>query len=344
MTFSTPWYALVGLAVLLPLAGAWQRLRASAVLREELALPAPPLAQRLVRPLAIAVLFGLVAAAAAQPSLRTEQHRRARTDAAVFIAVDNSRSMLASSGVTGPPRYLRALRFARRLHRTFPQVPAGIASLTNRVLPYVFPTTSDAALEQVLQHGYGIERPPPEVTSGSEISTFDALDDVAQHDFFAKDVKKRVFVVLSDAETLPFHIRQVLTDLERARVDTVVVRFWKPDERVYRLDGKLERYRPSAPRELDVLRARGWSAFDETQFGAVRRVVARAVGHGPVHTVALERLDRPVGPYVAALALVPLLVLLWPLLALQRAARRPAQRSSAGPVRARAAAPVSSGE
>jgi hypothetical protein len=333
MTFVTPWYALLGLAAILPLAMAFQRLRAAGRLREELALPAPPRAQRLVRPLAIAAIFALVAAAAAQPALRTEQHRKARADAAMFLAIDNSRSMLASPGLRGAPRYLRALRFARRLHRAFPAVPAGIASLTNRVLPYVFPTTSDAALEQVLQHGYGIERPPPEVTSGDEISTFDALDDVAQRDFFGKDVKRRVLVVLSDAETLPFRIRRVLADLDRAGVRTVIVRFWRPDERVYRLDNRPERYRPSAPRELDILRARGWTAYDESEYAGVRQVVAQTVGHGPVHVVALERLDRPIGPYVAALALLPLLVLLWPLVALRRAAA-PAERSSTGAERA----------
>jgi hypothetical protein len=343
MTFVTPWYALLGLAAVVPLAVAFQRLRAAAALREELGLPAPPLGRQLVRPLAVASIFALVAAAAAQPAVRTEQHRTARTDAEIFIAIDNSRSMLASRGLTGAPRYLRALRFTRRVHQAFRQVPTGIASLTNRVLPYVFPTTSDAALDEVLRHGYGIERPPPEVTSGEEVSTFDALDDVAHHDFYGRHVKKRVLLVLSDAETLPFRIRRVLADLERVGIKTLVVRFWRPDERVFRLDNRPERYRPSAAHELDILRSRGWSAYDESQFAAVRQVVAQTVGRGPVHTVALERLDRPVGPYVAALALIPLLVLLWPLLVLRRAPG-PAERSSAGPVRATAAAAVTSAE
>ena len=180
------------------------------------------------------------------------------------------------------------------MRQAFPQVPTGIASLTNRVLPYVFPTTSDGALEEVLHRGYGIERPPPEVTSGEEISTFDALDDVAHHDFYGAQVKKRVLLVLSDAETLPFRIKHVGVDLERAGIRTVVVRFWRPDERIFRLDNRTERYRPSAPHELDVLRARGWTAFDETQFAAVRQVVAGTVGHGPrAHRRA--RAARPAG-------------------------------------------------
>jgi hypothetical protein len=330
VTFATPWYALLAFAGLLPLALAWQRLRTGAHLRAELGLAAPERSRRLLRPLALAAFFALVGAAAAQPAVRSQQERVARSDAELFVVLDNSRSMLASRGVNGTTRAARARAFTVRLHEALPDVPIGLGSLTNRVLPYLFATTQPQAFEDVLNESYGIERPPPEVTLGAEISTFDALDDVSREDFFSHSARKRLLVVLSDAETLPFRAKTVISDLRLAHIALVVVRFWRPDERVYRLDGGAERYVPSAPNELERLRAAGWTAFDEGQFGAVHRLVAQKLGEGPTHRVALERVDRPVGAYVALLALVPLAILFAPLLALRIAG--PAKRRSAGPV------------
>jgi hypothetical protein len=250
--------------------------------------------------------------------VRSQQERAARTDAQLFVVIDNSRSMLASKGANGPSRAARALAFTRRLHATFPNLAIGVGSLTNRVLPYLFATSQEEALRLVLSKSYGIERPPPEVALGSEVSTFDALEDVAKQDYFPPSVRKRVLVVLSDAETLPFRSRAVLRDLHRARLTPIVVRFWRPDERVYQPGGTPERYLPSAPDELALLRAAGWTAFDERRFAQVRAAVVRAVGHGPVARVALERRDQPIAPYLALLALAPLLLLLAPLGLLKR--------------------------
>jgi hypothetical protein len=330
VSFGTPWYALLGLVGLLPVAVALQRLRAAEALRAELGLAPPPRARRLLRVVAVALVFVLGAAAAAQPAVRTDHRRTARADAELLLVLDDSRSMLASSGRGGRPRYARALAFARRLHAAFPEVPAGVASLNNRVLPYLFPTSQEEAFQHVLERAYGIETPPPEVSFGANISTLDALEDVAQRDYFSPGVTKRVMVVLTDAETLPFRVRPVLHDLRKAHVTPVVVRFWRPQELIYRANGKTERYRPTAPDELDLLHAYGWTAFDEARFGSVRRAVSQAIGSGPVHGVSLERLDRPIAPYLAALALIPLLVLLAPLLATRVG---PAKRRSAGPAR-----------
>src|SRR5260221_1204484 len=161
--------------------------------------------------------------------------------------------MGAAWGPNGPSGAARALVFTRRLHAALPDIPIGVGSLTNRVLPYLFATSQAEALRLVLSESYGIERPPPEVTLGAEISTFDALEDVAKQDFFAPSARKRGLVLLSDAETLPFRLRLVLRDLHRARITPIVVRFWSPDERVYSAGGTPERYLPSAPDELGRL-------------------------------------------------------------------------------------------
>jgi hypothetical protein len=126
MTFATPLYALLGLLGLVPLAFAWLRLRSGNALRAELGLAAPLRPQRLRRPLALAALFALLAAAAAQPAIRSQHELSARSDAQLFVVLDNSRSMLASPGRNGPSRAHRALGFARRLHAALPDVPIAL--------------------------------------------------------------------------------------------------------------------------------------------------------------------------------------------------------------------------
>jgi hypothetical protein len=245
--------------------------------------------------------------------VRSQQQRTARSDAQLFVVVDNSRSMLASRGPAGAPRYARALAFARRLHAAEPELPAGVGALTNRVLPYLFATSQEQAFQLALSESYGIERPPPQATVGTVVSALGALDDVATHDFFPPSAKKRILVVLTDAESLPFTLQPVLRDLRRAHVTPILVRFWRADERIYKPAGGIERYRPTGGNALAVLGSAGLRSYDERRFEDVRRAVAVAAGKGPSTRVDLERLDRPVGPYVALAALLPLLLLLAPL-------------------------------
>jgi hypothetical protein len=334
MTFATPWYALIALVGLLPLGVVAERMRAGRILRAELGLARPSLARRLVRPLALVAFFALLGAAAAQPAVRSEQHQRARTDAEIQLVIDNSRSMLASDGPNGTPRFVRALTFARALRADFSEIPIGVSSLTNRVLPYTIPTTQGQVFELALSQSYGIERPPPEATLGAVVSTLGALDDIALTDFFTPGVHKRALVVLTDAESLPFSSEPVLHDLHANGIKPVIVRFWHANERVYKPDGTMERYRPIAPDEVAKLRTLGWAAYDEGQLGDVEKTVRSIVGNGPTHPLAMERLDQPVAPWFALAALVPLAVLLAPLVALRAAG--PAART-AGPVRARGA-------
>ena len=180
ITFALPAAALGALAGLVPVAVALARTRTDRRLRRELGLGGPPLAGQLARPAAFACAFGLLGLAAAQPSIRTEHTRVARADAQMVVVLDSSRSMLASSGPTGSARYRRASAFAYRLRSALPDVPAGLSSLTNRVLPYLFPTADSSAYDLVLAKAYGIERPPPAITVEKWVTTFDPLAEVAR--------------------------------------------------------------------------------------------------------------------------------------------------------------------
>jgi hypothetical protein len=312
VTLVTPLAALAGLIGLVPITVALLRMRTSRRLRRELGLAEPSPAALLARPLALACVFGLLGLAAAQPSIRRQHERLARTDAELLVVLDSSRSMLAAPGPADAPRYRRAIAFAHRLHTAFPQVPVGVSSLTNRLLPYVFPTGDTRTYDLVLDKVYGIERPPPALASDKWVTTFQPLNEVAVRRFFSPAVHKRVLVVLSDAETRPFEARVVLQHLHRADTTPIVVRFWRPDERIFTSGVTSGNYRSTEPDALARLRAAGWPAYGENDFGAVTGLIRRTIGSGPVARVGYQRKDTPIAPIVALAAFAPLLLLLAP--------------------------------
>ena len=179
--------------------------------------------------------------------------------------LDNSRSMLASAGPRGLPRYRRAATFARELRTALPELPAGVAALNNRLLPYLFPTVDEQAYSSVVAHAYGIQKPPPAIDPDPVATTFSELDEVVTQTFFSPRSRKRVLVVLSDAETRPFEARGTLAALRRAHTTPIVVRFWHPHERIAH-----ETYRSTQANELRKLRAAGWPAYTEGRLDAGR--------------------------------------------------------------------------
>jgi len=310
LTFAQPLAALVALAGVVPVAVALVRLRDARRLRRELGLPEPRLAARVARPLALACLFGLLGAAAAHPAIRREHVRMTRTDVQVLVALDSSRSMLAASAEGLPERWQRAQAFARRLRTELPGVPMGLSSLTNRLLPYLFPTSDVRAYDLVLADAYGIQRPPPSLTLDRWVTVFDPLAEAAERRFFSPNVHKRVLVVLSDAEAHAFDARGVLAKLERSGTTPVVVRFWRPGERIFQPGS--ESYRSTQPDALTPLRRAGWPAFSETQLGAAVQRIRGAVGTGPLVPVGYAEEETQLAPYLALAALVPLLLLVLP--------------------------------
>ena len=119
----------------------------------------PPPGRRLPRLLAFAAVPALLGAAATQPALRSPTTARVRTDAQAFFVIDISRSMLASA-----PRRPDAVRAREdrgdRAARGDPEIPSGVATLTDRVLP-----TSSRTRCGLRRHGHACGRgrdPPPE--------------------------------------------------------------------------------------------------------------------------------------------------------------------------------------
>jgi hypothetical protein len=271
---------------------------------------------------AVPALLGI---AAMQPVSVSAVSLPQRTDAEVFFVVDTSRSMLASRGPESPTRIERARDDATRLRDAIAEVPSGIAGLSDRVLPYMFPTANRFSFERTLQHAVGVDRPPPatvEVVS----TALQTLGDMVSGNFFSSGLRHRVVVVLTDAESQPvdtFRLHQLL--VMGPRLDVVLVRVWKPGEAIFRQDRSIESsYHPdpsSAQVVQTVAAALGGTAFDESQLTDVVRTLKSDLGHGSVIERAVTHRTTALAPYVVLLALLPLLYLTAPT-ALRRLSRR----------------------
>lgn len=109
VSFLSPYAALAGLAALVPLGAVLIRERRAGRVRATLGAAGPPARTHAPAAVALAVGFGLLGAAAAQPVVRTERTVDARTDAEAFAVFDISRSMLASASPGAPRRLERAI-------------------------------------------------------------------------------------------------------------------------------------------------------------------------------------------------------------------------------------------
>ena len=169
ITFLTPLAALFALVALVPLAIFLGRERRIGQIRTALGLKEPSRRSRLGLAVALVAVCALLGLAAAQPVVATTRVLPERTDAQVFIVFDTSRSMLASAEPGAPTRIERARSIAKGLSDRFPQVPVGVASITDGLLPHLFPTTDRRVLVATIGKSIDVERPPP--SSSAPIAT-----------------------------------------------------------------------------------------------------------------------------------------------------------------------------
>jgi hypothetical protein len=308
MSFLSPLGALVAVAVVAPLAAyALLELRARRV-SQRLGLELPPLRTRLGIPGAIAVVAGLLGIAAAQPVVSGTRTHVGRSDAQVYLLIDASRSMLARSAAAAPTRLVRAKRLALQLRHAVPDVPVGIASLTDRVLPHLFPTLDADVFESTLRDSIGIERPPPAGTE--DLATdFNSLGDTAANNYYRPNVAKRLLVVFSDGESRFFDEVELGRDLEKGRVRVLFVHLWDPNEKIFLQRNNVDPgYRPDPQSQGEARRvaaAGGGELLGEDPAVLTGRVKA-FLGSGAESKVREQRTRVSLGPYVALAALLPL--------------------------------------
>ena len=176
--------------------------------------------------------------------------------------------------------------------------------------PYLLPTSDVRAYDLVLADAYGIQHPPPALTIDRWVTVFDPLLEATRRRFFSPAVHKRVLVVLSGVEAHQFDPHAMLVRLERAGTTSVVVRFWRPGERIFQRGS--ESYRATQPDALVPLRRAGWPAYSEAQLDAAAHRIRDAVGTGPTARVGYAREDTQLAPFLALAAFVPLLALVLP--------------------------------
>ena len=315
MSFLTPYAAFLALLVVAPLAAfvAGERRRRRVALLLHVGEPARM--HRLAPAVAVTAVAGLLGAAATQPTLVNRHSKRVRTDAEAFFVLDTSRSMLASPGPGEPTRFERARRLAERLRLELGDVPTGLASITDRTLPHVFPTPAIDTFETALTRAMGIERPPPSDGFSVKVTTLGSLAHVATDNFFSATARHRLVVVFTDGETKPF-VEASLGTLFRnpPAVRTIFVHVWGASERVYLRDGLDPNYRPdplskTTVRQLAV--ATDGVELGEHDYDRLVKQARAYLGSGPTRVLEKERRRFALAPYIAAFAFLPLGFLLW---------------------------------
>jgi hypothetical protein len=314
LVFLTPIAAALAACVALPLVALILVRRRARRLRVALGLDEPP-GRTLLGPLAaLLVLAALLGLAAAQPVVERTRTVRARTDAEVFVVLDVSRSMLARRGSGSPMRIERAKSAARDLRSALPGVPVGIASLTDRVLPHLFPSTDGRVFETTLFRSLGIERPPPRSVVATNATNLESLATIRTQRYFSPSARKRLLLVLTDGETQPASGARLGSLFRRPPVvEVVFVRFWHPEERVLSGGAPEPQYRPdrSSRAVVDGLAgAVSGSVYTEDELEAAARKARELIGSGRLASRSEQGSRIPLAPWLAVAALAPLALLL----------------------------------
>jgi hypothetical protein len=264
---------------------------------------------------ALALVGVLLGAAAMQPVGARVAPREGRTDAEAVFVFDISRSMLARAARDEPTRFARAIAAAKELRATMPEVPVGVSSVTDRVLPHLFPTTSANVFTATLDRSLGIERPPPDRSGRGRVTSLGALAALATNNFYGADATRRLAVVFTDGESLPADLGTLRARMFGGRVRTLFVRLWDRNERVYAAGGAVERgYRPdpgSAEQLEELAAAVDGAAFEERELADAAERASRLLGDGPTGAHGRELQSVELAAPVAATAFLPLLLLLW---------------------------------
>jgi hypothetical protein len=309
INFLTPVGALLAVAAVLPLAAVALLWRRAARLRRSLGLPERPRRWLAVPVLAAAAAATLLGLAAAQPVLERTIPRRVRTDAEVYLVLDVSRSMLAREDLASPSRFARSKSVAARVRAAIPDVRVGLASLTDRVLPHVFPTADEDVFAAALADSIGIERPPPRASFITRATSLDSLAELSTKGFFSPSATRRLAVVLTDGESEQVtgdRLRQAFARPPGIRV--VFVQFWNEDEHVYSRDALEPQYRPdpTARRILDALAlATRGRVYTEKEAGDAAAESRRLLGSGPTRIEGRGREPVALAPFLALGALLP---------------------------------------
>jgi len=309
--------ALIALALLLPLAG-FERVRVRRERRAARAvgLQPQPLWRALRNGVCAGIVIALAAFAASEPSLRQTKRVQLRADAEVYLFVDASASMLASASSHSPTR----LQQARAASAVFaqglpPDLPLGAGALPQSPLPLTAPTGDRQLFLAAIDHLTTPGSLPEHLYGGRTATDFSNLSTLTSTQFFLPKTKRRIVVVLSDAEGPSFDTASTVSTLKHAHIRLVFVRFGSSSDRIWLhrpgqnpvIDTNFE------PDVSDLGEVRllagetGGGFYDQRSISQAIDKVDRLAGHGPDRpAVPLSLYADSLGPY-ALLAALPFL-------------------------------------
>jgi von Willebrand factor type A domain len=311
----SPRGALVAVAVVVPLLALVVVRRRAKRARRTLGLVEPRAAVLVVPVVAMLAAAAFVGLAAAQPVVERTTEVRMRTDAEAYVVLDVSRSMLAKRGARGATRFERAKATAAAVRSALPEIRFGVASLTDRTLPHLFPSIDQDVFDATIDRSLGIERPPPRSSFASLATSLEALGTIRTHRYFARTTQKRLLLVFTDGESQPVAGARLGALFRRPpEIDVVFVHFWNEDERVFTAGAPEPQYRPdrSARVVLDGLaQILSGHVYAESEAGAAAQKARELLGSGPTVVRGEQTGEIALAPYLAGVAFAPLLLLLW---------------------------------
>lgn len=234
-----------------------------------------------------------------------------QADAAAYVVVDTSRSMLAAPGPDAETRLERAQRVALRMRDALGDVPTGLVSLSDRVLPHLFPSPDREAFAGVLARALGPGHPEPSgrSPSGTDLTALAALP---TENYFAAEQRRRIVIVITDAESSPIDDAALQNAFRTGpKPAFVLVRVGRSGERVHDSSGQPELSYVAvagagALGRLVATVASG-SAFSEGSVQAAVRAVADAARRaGPTSRIGRGEARLALAPWALAAAALPL--------------------------------------
>jgi len=315
LEFATPEGWLLALAAVVPVVALAVAFRRSERAHAVVGLPPPVHRGRALTLVCAIATTLLLAAAVAQPVIRSRTSHRLRADAEIFVVLDTSRSMLAASGPRATTRFDRARVAIERLRALLPDVKTGLASFTDRVLPNLFPSPDETTFARALQRALAVESPPP-LSSRARATDLAALGSLTTQGFFDPGISRRVAVVVTDGETVPVDSPALRRSLASTHVQLVFMHVpTGSGDRVYGTAGLPEAgYRPDPAAGPELARAAvslgAALVSSDDPAGAARAVRAR-LGRGPTGPAGVTPATIALAPWLVLAALLPLAGVLW---------------------------------
>jgi hypothetical protein len=208
-------------------------------LRRLFSLRTPRRRELVAAAVALALVPALVGVAAAQPVVIHRKAVTERVDAQVYLVFDTSLSMSARTGPHGPTRLARAKREAEALIPQLGNIPVGIATLTDRVLPSLLPTTSVPLVLRTVNQSVRIDEPPPSLRYHGRASTLESLAELEDDRIFPPGVAHPMLVVFTDGEEKAPPPFTGFSYAQQFAIPPFFVHVWAPTERHY-VDGRID--------------------------------------------------------------------------------------------------------